>query len=315
MKEKITSFEHFEQRLKQESLRIDEMPKEFGQQKKRNVFQNKLKLAPSFIVFIVALFITGTVVVAVEMSGLRFFNNNDKQVLVMTEMSEEEAAPHYEFDEINQKYLLITNRARRTLSQDEVAYLLDVEAYEKRGHLSMLTITRNDEINKYIELPINYFDTLSIVNPIQDRYYFSKARIFYEYPFESDEIRKEQAEEMYHEALQTNSPYTIRKRKISPSGIYSIYLEYELWGKEYFGITVQTMEEKISKISTTQDLSSYVKVYNNEKEYFYSELNGEILFVYEGTNKNFLVTINKYVHPARDVEVEELLQFANALLP
>lgn len=311
MKEKIKSYEQFEQRLKQEALRIESLEKPVMTKGSSIRASKKLRLAPLLLIALFVITLSGTVVIAMEWTGLHFFNNG-KSVFEMEEMNEEEAAPHSTYDELMRKNNGLIERLRNEIPEGKFLPFLDVEVYEALGITAQTYLSNQKEYKDFPSMPLAFFTPLNFSESLNGEYTFKNAQYLYQLPEESWDAIVARAEEMYNEAVQQNVPY-ITKEGILSTEIDQVRLDYqEMNDKFHLEIWVQTIGEGMS---TTQDLSSYVQLNENGLDYYYSESEQQLYFVYERQEGNLLVSIKNTLINSEKISLKELLEVANAIIP
>ncbi|MGE7021781.1 hypothetical protein [Solibacillus cecembensis] len=311
MKEKIKSYEQFEQRLKQEAVRIESLEKPAMSKERSIRTSKKLRIAPSLLIALFVITLSGTVVIAMEWTGLHFFNNG-KSVFEMTEMNEDEAASHFSYDELMGKNRSLLDRIHKEVPEGKFITFLDVETYEALGISAVTNLINYKEFKSFSEMPLEFFAPLNFKESVNGTYLFENAQYYYEFPEESLDAIIARAEEMYKEALQLNVPYITKERELS-NEIDQVRLDYQgLNDKFNLEIWVQTIGEGMS---TTQDLSSYVQLNENGLDYYYSEFQQQLYFVYERQEGNLLVSIRNTLIYSEKISLKELLEISNAIIP
>jgi len=305
MKEKIKSFEEFEQRLKNQILpeiqSNDYLAAKIGKRKKAPVF-----LRASFITALLTIFVSVSIAAAaIHFTGWKFFNSDGKQIFEMKEMTDEEAEPHHRYDEIMEKYRSVINEIRQDIPQGKFRYFLPTDGYEKIG-LTVLTMLYNGkEVESVTEIPLEIKEFLHLKDELQDKLVFQSGIMYYETQTEIDHIKL--AEVMYTEAKEKNLEYITREGELS-SDLSDLTLHYESKSQtmeDWQSIHINIQPVK-NKISTTADLSKYTQINKDGIDFFYNKVHHEIYFVKEDKSKKFLISISTSWLDKNFVESEEI---------
>lgn len=311
MKEKIKSYEQFEQRLKQEAARIESLEKPAMTKERSIRASKKLRLTPSLLVALFVITLSGTVVIATEWTGLHFFNNG-KSIFEMAEMNEDEAAPHLEYSEMMRKNNSLIERLRKEIPEGKFLTFLDVEVYEALGITAQTYLSNYKEYKNYSSMPLAFFTPLNFNESLNGEYTFKNAQYYYRLPEENWDATVARAEEMYNDALQKNVPYITREGELT-NEIDQVSLTYQgLNDKFWLNIWVDPVDEGMS---TTQDLSSYVQLNESGLDFYYSEFEQQLYFVYERQEGNLLVSIKNTLINSEKISLNELLEVADAIIP
>ncbi|MEG0473765.1 MAG: hypothetical protein RR588_15645 [Solibacillus sp.] len=312
MKEKIQSYEQFEQRLKQEAVRIESLEKPAMMKESPMSVTKRLRLAPSLIIALFVITLSGTVVIAMEWTGLQFFNNG-KPVFEMVEMKDDEVAPNLTYRELVEKNGRLKERISKDIPEGKFVTFLDVELYETIGVTAVTNLFNYyKEYKDFSTMPLSFFEPLHFNERVNGTYEFKNAQYYYKLAEESWDTTIARAEEMYNEAMQLNVPY-ITREGTSSKEIDIVRLEYhEVNDKFNLEIFVHTVGEGMA---TTQDLSSYVQLNENGFDFYYSESEQKLYFVYERQEGNLLVSIRNTLINSEKISLKELLEISNAIIP
>ncbi|WP_042475293.1 hypothetical protein [Bacillus ndiopicus] len=310
MKEKITSFEDFAQRLKEESMQIEPWKGIVVQQKKSCFI--KIKIAPSLVMLFTFLFVTSTVVAAFSLTNLQFFGKDEQPMLNMYEMTEEEAKPHFDYDEFMGKHRGLLKRLREDLANDQYLAFLDVEAYEALGESALTYTQRPKKFEDFSQIPADFSPPFLLKEKLLGEIQFEELTYMYNYETRVDNL----AQSMYQEALRLNVPYITTEHKLNTTKIDYISLMYGGFDFEYgFQITIQPVSDTLH---TTENLSHYTKVVHEGEEFYYSESDQTLLYVHQTQTEQYLLEIRQTIvmADAKDkIPLEKLLAIAEELIP
>lgn len=305
MKEKIKSFEEFEQRLK--TQKIPEMQSNeyltahIGKQKKGPIF-----LRASFITAFLTIFVSVSIAAAaIHFTGWKFVNSDGKQIFEMKEMTDEEAEPHHTYDEVMAKYRSVKDEIRRDTPDGKFTYFLPVDAYEKIGVSALTMIYNGKEVESVTEIPNDIREFLHLKDELQNKLVFQSGTWYYEIPTERDSIKL--AEEMYKEAKEKNLEYMTRQGDLT-SDLSHLTLHYESKSNkiedwESNQIIIQPVKEKLS---TTENLSKFTQINKDGFDFLYDKEHHQIYFVKEDESKKYLIHILTSWSEENFVESEEI---------
>jgi len=305
MKEKIKSFEEFEQRLKTQIVpeiqSNDYLAAKIGQRKKAPVF-----LRASFITALLTIFVSVSIAAAaIHFTGWKFFNSDGKQIFEMKEMTDEEAEPHHRYDEVMAKYRSVKEEIRRDIPDGKFIHFLPVDAYEEIGVSALTGIFKGKEVESVTEIPNGIKEFLHLKDELLNKLVLQSGNLYYEFPTERDSIKL--AEEMYTEAKEKNLEYVTREGELT-SDLSDLTLHYESKSQtmeDWQSIHINIQPVK-NKISTTADLSKYTQINKDGIDFFYNKVHHEIYFVKEDKSKKFLISISTSWLDKNFVESEEI---------
>ncbi|QED48522.1 hypothetical protein [Cytobacillus dafuensis] len=315
MKDKIKSFEEFENRFKNQRL-----PKvEHNEYLAVNTIEHKktpIFLRASFITIFLTLFISVSIAAAMHFTGWKFFNSDGKQVFEMNTMTEEEAKPHHTFDEIYAEHRDVMDEIRENLQKGEFKYFLSVEGYEKIGVSALTMIYKGEEIKTVTQIPNDMREFLNLKDELQNKYILEEGMLYYELPW-TDSIKL--AKDMYKEAKEKNLEYIEKagKRTSDITDISNMYLHYTTKSNEEYS-SLQIIITPVKKsIHTTEDLAGYIQLTEDGVDFLYSKDMHHIYFVKEDNSKKFLINIStswSLENFDENEEKEKLIEIAKTFL-
>ncbi|MEH7391335.1 hypothetical protein, partial [Bacillus sp. JJ1474] len=167
MKDKIKSFEEFEQRFKNQKL-----PEvQHNEYLSTNAIERKkvpIFLRASFISIFLTVSISVSIAAAMHFTEWKFYNSEGKQVFEMKTMTEEEAEPHHKYDEIYRKYRTVMDEIKKDIPKGQFKYFLAVEGYEEIGGSGLTMLYNEEEIRSVTQIPDDIRGFLHLKNELQD---------------------------------------------------------------------------------------------------------------------------------------------------
>ncbi|KAA0964876.1 hypothetical protein FQ087_00660 [Sporosarcina sp. ANT_H38] len=312
MKKKIKSFEDFEKRFKEQNLPEvhykEHLTSKVIKHKKVPIF-----LRASFISIFITLFITVSIATAMQFTGWKFFDSEGKQVYEMTTMSEEEAAPHRQYDWINKKYRVAIENSKSTIPEGKFRYFLTVEGYEKIGTTALSILMNANQIDSVAQIPNDFKKSLLLNDNLLNIYELTNGEISY-YPQHDVEDIATIAEEMYSKAKENNVEY-IEKEGVLSSDISYVGLNYSSKSEENHQGVQLTIYPANEGTLTTENLDGYTQLTEAGVDFLFSEESQRIYFIKEDKANKLLVSITfTFFEVGTTVEKEELISIAKSLL-
>ena len=310
MKEKIKSFEEFEQRLKMQTV-PEIQTKEYVADNMRKQKKAPIFLRASFITAILTIFVSVSIAAAaIHFTGWKFFNADGNQIFEMNEMTDEEALPHHTYDEVMAKYRSVMEEVRQDTPYGKFTYFLAVDAYEKIGISALTMIYKGKEIESVTEIPNDIKEFFHLKDELQNKLVLQSGTLYYEIPRERDSIKL--AEEMYKEAKEKNIEYMTREGDLT-SELSHLTLHYESksnniedWESNH--IIIEPVKEKLS---TTENLSKYTQINKDGFDFLYDKEYHQIYFVKEDESNKYLIKIITSWSEENFVESEEIERLIN----
>ncbi|MBQ0138616.1 MAG: hypothetical protein KBT36_04910 [Kurthia sp.] len=286
MKEKIKSFEEFEERLRDQPMPEIQSIEVFEEHifEKNNRFKPYTKF--SIATVLVSLFAFATIGFAFETINWKFFNGEGEEIYNIQPIDEIDAERENERQRINRKYNSIRNDIKENLSDGKFAYFITTEGYEFNPTLVDF-IVDDQKIVSVTEIPSNLSNFLHLKDELLDAYTLSEGLIYYQFP-EIDSTEK--AEELYLKAKQEGVPYMVQEGDLT-SEVSSLHLLYSHKEKEkYQGFQINISDAGRS-MHTTQDLTQYTRINEMGMEFLFNQNEQELLFILEENDKNLMVEI------------------------
>ncbi|WP_107942837.1 hypothetical protein [Metasolibacillus fluoroglycofenilyticus] len=157
---------------------------------------------------------------------------------------------------------------------------------------------------------MQFMTSLTIKEKLLGQFKFEELRYQYQMPNqqEGEQFAKE-IETLYQEALLHNKPYITKEESLNTKAFSNMSLIYgNYFQDEYiFQIIIQP---KVKLIMTTEDLSHYQKIIDEEREFNYNEQQEKLLFVHN----NMFITISQVKVTEDKIALEKLLAIANELV-
>lgn len=287
MKDKIKSFEEFEQRFKNQQLPDIQHHEYFAanaiESKKSPIF-----LRASILSLLLTIFISVSIAAAMHLKEWKFFNSEGKQVFEMKTMTEEEAEPHHKYDEIYRKYSTVMEKIRKEIPKGKFKYFLTVEGYEEIEGSGLTMLYNGEEINSVTQIPEDIRGYLNLKDELQGELVLKSGKIYYEIPSSNADL----AEEMYREAKENNLEYIV-KDGILTADISQFELHYEskiisIEEGQSISFYIQPIKERML---TTVDLEGSKKITEDGIDFLYNPNHHGINFIKEYGSKKFLITI------------------------
>ncbi|MEH7124398.1 hypothetical protein V7127_14325 [Bacillus sp. JJ1773] len=311
MKDKIKSFEEFEQRFKNQKL-----PEvQHNEYLSTNAIERKkvpIFLRASFISIFLTVSISVSIAAAMHFTEWKFLNSEGKQVFEMKTMTEEEAEPHHKYDEIYRKYRTVMDEIKKDIPKGQFKYFLTVEGYEEIGGSGLTMLYNGEEVKSVTQIPYDIREFLHLKDELQNELVLKSGLIYYEIP----NTKVDLAEEMYKEAKENNLSYIIKDGNLT-SDISNLFLHYESKimsveeGRHYQIIISPVREE----MHTTENLAGFINVKRDGIDFLYSREHHKIYFIKEDTSRKFLISISTSWREENFVEKEEqegLIEIAKA---
>ncbi|MEH6943944.1 hypothetical protein [Bacillus sp. JJ722] len=314
MKNKIKTFKEFEMRLKNEQIQkvqINYLLEQKIMDKKK--IWKPFYLRTSFIVLFVSLFVTVSIATAVQLTGLKFYNNKKEQIFEIEKMSKESESEGHINDNLVKKNETIMERIEEEIPKGKFVYFLDVEGYEKIGLTSVALLMNPEKIKSVSQIPNTILKSIHLKDEFLEKYKLKEGSIHYR-PSSYKESKKV-AEKLYLEAKEKNLPYITKEGNLT-SKISNIWLTYTNNDKKQFQsfqIQISTVNDKLV---TNEDYTGYTQFKEYGIDFLYSEDLQEILFIKEDNSQKLLISIlfNQHSQDQKLIIKQELISIAKSML-
>ncbi|WP_274310078.1 hypothetical protein [Solibacillus daqui] len=309
----MKDFNDFEERFKSEYVHIQS-------ENKQHIIQNicspskrkSKKLTISFVICMCLLLAVATVG-AMEYTGLTFFKGNKDEIIEITNIKEEDMAPHTNGDEIRHKNAKLIETLKKTIPDGKFLYFKDIEVYEQTGIINLFKLTNPPTITKIDEIPNDITQHIHLEDTLLENYHLTNGTLLYKFPENDLDQMMKIIGQLQAQAKQQNQHYGILQGQLI-NEIDAITLHYETkdfpnW--QAFEISIDTIN---TRVETTENLSNYVPL-NNELgiEMYYSEEDRTLRFIMQAPSQNYLITVRNPIISRQNVDVQRFIEVVKSL--
>lgn len=302
MKEKIKSFEEFEQRLKTQTIpeiqSNEYLAANVVKQKKIPIF-----LRTSFITAFLTIFVSVSIAAAINISGWKLFNSEGKQVFEINKFEEDD--PNLKYSELMVKHDAVMNKIKKNIPKGEFRYFLAVDIYEEVGEIALTMLSNAEEIENVMQIPAELRGSLHLKDELPNQLLFQTGSMYFELPNHDPNI----AGEMYREAKEKGLEYITRDGKLT-TNISNMDLRYEkksekIENSRSVQIIIQPYEEGRMMV-TTEDMNNYKEITKDGIDFLYNKEHHQIYFVKEDESGKYLISISTSWWLDNFIESEEI---------